>query len=599
MSSSHGYDNNDASAPAAAVAAGRSVDLSEDAAYNESVASNLRMYTAWFKEADADRDGRVGGKEAASFLQKSYLPRNVLGQIWTLSDTQQNGSLTFSQFCRALVLISKIQHGQIRISELSQQRDVDHDDDEADLAMPPPLLDGKNGVKAEDLDELCMRLGIVNLSQAHGGSTSIAAGSSPGMDNPDAKGGGSSSSILSDAGKKAKMSSKSVMSISDGLRRLYMKVIKPIEESCLFPNFHNPLLRDSDFGAKPLVMLLGQYSTGKTTFVKTLLDGMTYPQAQIGPEPTTDRFVAVSYGVDEQAIPGNTLCVDRTQPFTGLTKFGSSFLNKFAGATCPAKALEQMTIIDTPGVLSGDKQRIERRYDFPGVVRWFAERSDLILLMFDPFKLDISDEFRRVISACSGHDDKIRVILNKANSVSAQHLMRVYGALMWSLSRVLRSPEVPRVYCGNFSSAHDGGPGDEENGPLLQKEKEALLADLYDVPRRHVGRRVNEYIKRIRTLRIHALLVSALRDAMPSMMGVEKKRQNLIDNLEDVFLDVQRKYNLPVGDFPDIEVFRESLRGIKDFKKFPRASNSTLKAIDDVLEVEVPALLTRFGNPFQ
>ena len=101
MSSSHGYDNNDASAPAAAVAAGRSVDLSEDAAYNESVASNLRMYTAWFKEADADRDGRVGGKEAASFLQKSYLPRNVLGQIWTLSDTQQNGSLTFSQFCRA------------------------------------------------------------------------------------------------------------------------------------------------------------------------------------------------------------------------------------------------------------------------------------------------------------------------------------------------------------------------------------------------------------------------------------------------------------------------------------------------------------------
>ena len=32
----------------------------------------------------------------------------------------------------------------------------------------------------------------------------------------------------------------------------------------------------SDFDAKPMVMLLGQYSTGKTTFIKHLL-GTSYP----------------------------------------------------------------------------------------------------------------------------------------------------------------------------------------------------------------------------------------------------------------------------------------------------------------------------------
>ena len=53
----------------------------------------------------------------------------------------------------------------------------------------------------------------------------------------------------------------------------------------------------------------------------------------------------------------------------------------------------------------------------------------------------VSDEFKQVISTLKGHDDKVRVVLNKADQVDMQQLMRVYGALMWSLGKVFRSPE--------------------------------------------------------------------------------------------------------------------------------------------------------------
>lgn len=58
--------------------------------------------------------------------------------------------------------------------------------------------------------------------------------------------------------------------------------------------------------------------------------------------------------------------------------------------TAPACALMP------PGVLSGEKQRIERNYNFVDIASWFASRCDLIFMLFDPTKLDISDEFKQV-----------------------------------------------------------------------------------------------------------------------------------------------------------------------------------------------------------
>jgi hypothetical protein len=51
------------------------------------------------------------------------------------------------------------------------------------------------------------------------------------------------------------------------------------------------------------------------------------------------------------------------------------------------------------------------RYDFAQVSKWFAERSDLILLLFDSYKLDISDEFKGIIENLKNFDDKVNLSL--------------------------------------------------------------------------------------------------------------------------------------------------------------------------------------------
>lgn len=124
-------------------------------------------------------------------------------------------------------------------------------------------------------------------------------------------------------------------------------------------------------------------------------------------------------GPDQRVIPGNALAVASDMPYRGLEKFGVAFLNRFEGSQVPNQVLRNMTLIDTPGVLSGEKQRTSRGYDFTAVTGWFAQRADLILILFDAHKLDISDEFQAVIESLKGNDDKIRCILNKADQVGA------------------------------------------------------------------------------------------------------------------------------------------------------------------------------------
>ena len=287
-------------------------------------------------------------------------------------------------------------------------------------------------------------------------------------------------------------------SVVDGLRNLYFKNLKPLEDCYLFTDFHSPAMTNPDFDAKPMVLLVGQYSTGKTTFIKYLLES-DFPGIRIGPEPTTDSFIAVMHGDRDQVIPGNALIVDPRKQFRTLSSFGNAFLNRFYCSEMKNPVLESITIVDTPGILSGEKQSVARGYDFTEILKWFAERCDRIILLFDAHKLDISDEFQRGIEVLRDYDDKIRIVLNKADGVTTQQLMRVYGALMWSLGKVINTPEVARVYIGSY---WDQPLQIDDNRRLFEMEANDLFKDIQSLPKNAALRKLNDFIKRARLAKV-------------------------------------------------------------------------------------------------
>ncbi|GJQ68066.1 putative divalent cation transporter [Trypoxylus dichotomus] len=374
--------------------------------------------------------------------------------------------------------------------------------------------------------------------------------------------------------------------VVQGLKDIYKNKLLPLETHYQFHDFHSPQLEDSDFDAKPMILLVGQYSTGKTTFIKYLLE-RDFPGIRIGPEPTTDRFIAVMYDDKEGIIPGNALVVDPKRQFRPLSKFGNAFLNRFQCSLVNSPVLKNISIVDTPGILSGEKQRVDRGYDFTGVLEWFAERVDRIILLFDAHKLDISDEFRRSIEALRGHDDKIRIVLNKADMIDHQQLMRVYGALMWSLGKVLQTPEVARVYIGSF---WDQPLRFDVNRRLFEDEEQDLFKDLQSLPRNAALRKLNDLIKRARLAKVHAYIIAELRKDMPSVFGKDSKKKDLIKNLGQIYDKLQREHQISPGDFPDIKKMQEVLANL-DFTKFHPLKPKLLEIVDRMLADDISKLM--------
>ncbi|MEJ2656598.1 MAG: dynamin family protein [Desulfobacterales bacterium] len=205
---------------------------------------------------------------------------------------------------------------------------------------------------------------------------------------------------------------------------------------------------------RPLVLVIGNYSSGKSTLINEFLgaDIQTTGQA-----PTDDSFTVItcddskSTGTDVQVVEerdGKFLLNDPEYPFETMRKHGQRFAAHFRLKKVNAPFLETLAVIDTPGMLDSITER-DRGYNYQEVIGDLAQIADLVLVVFDPHKAGTVREsyisIRETLPTRT-FEDRLIFVLNRIDEcASFADLLQVYGTLCWNLSQITGRKDIPPI----------------------------------------------------------------------------------------------------------------------------------------------------------
>jgi len=355
------------------------------------------------------------------------------------------------------------------------------------------------------------------------------------------------------------------------LYREYERSLLPLETETLFSKLGDPPYSMADVQARPMLLMMGQYSTGKTSFIKALLGGQEYPGMHIAAEMSTDNFIAVMRGQADDIIPGNALVNNTELPFHSLKfAFGESFLQRFRGSFVSSSRsegdiLDDVILIDTPGTLDGSGE--DRNYNFPEVMGWFAKRAALIIIFFDVNKMGVSTEMKTVLDNIQGNEEKVRIVFNKADTVDERDLAGSLAGLRHNLAKSMPTPEVPEVYVTSLDSLQDEYKTDNKKFvEWFAKDKEKLVNDIQRMRDNTYFRKLNIMDKRARMVRNHAYVMMKLRQEQRKCLTWYRRTlrpkdvDKLVNTIPDLYKSVQQERSRSSQEFISAVSLQDKLR---------------------------------------
>ena len=258
----------------------------------------------------------------------------------------------------------------------------------------------------------------------------------------------------------------------------------------------------------PLVLLLGNHSSGKSSLINHLLN---HKVQRTGVAPTDDGFTVLIHGDEPRTLDGQAMISHPEMPFGTLGQFGPGLVEHVEGRVLNADLLRHVRLIDSPGMIDASDGESKRPYDFTAVIRWFAEHADLILLFFDPEKPGTTGETISVLNeSLGGIDHKMRIVMNKMDLFDGiRDFARTYGALCWNLSRCLQTKDLPHIYTTVIPEMVREDCKLQLDGfaaALLELEK--YIADL---PARRTDAVLSRVIEEARILHLRATVTERLR----------------------------------------------------------------------------------------
>lgn len=243
---------------------------------------------------------------------------------------------------------------------------------------------------------------------------------------------------------------------------------------------------------KPIVLIIGNYSSGKSTLINEII-GRNIQRT--GQAPTDDSFTiltAYGSGDDEKEVPGSTLVNDETLPFARLKAFGEQFIAHFRLKKVNAPFLENMALIDSPGMLDAVTEK-DRGYDYLAALGEFAKLADLVVLMFDPHKAGtISEAYSAIRSTLpdTAGEDRIVFVMSRIDECdNLSDLVRSYGTLCWNLSQMTGRKDIPTIYVTYAPDAAEPS----ETLSIWLRERDQLKKKILSAP----GFRVNHILQDI------------------------------------------------------------------------------------------------------
>jgi GTPase SAR1 family protein len=205
---------------------------------------------------------------------------------------------------------------------------------------------------------------------------------------------------------------------------------------------------------RPLVLVIGNYSSGKSTLINDFLGGNIQTTGQA---PTDDSFTVITYDdtfSDSTQVhtteerDGKFLMNDPDYPFESLKKYGQRFAAHFRLKKVNSTFLKNLAIIDTPGMHDSISEQ-DRGYNYQHVIGDLAEIADLILVLFDPHKAGTVQEAHKSLKETlpvKTFEDRILFVLNRIDECETlMDLLRVYGTLCWNLSQMTGRKDIPLI----------------------------------------------------------------------------------------------------------------------------------------------------------
>lgn len=246
---------------------------------------------------------------------------------------------------------------------------------------------------------------------------------------------------------------------------------------------------------RPMVLILGNYSSGKSTLINEFLGADI--QA-IGQAPTDDSFTIITHDDDAeddgdihvtQSRDGKYLLHDPEYPFEIMKKHGQRFAAHFRLKKVNSPFLKNLALIDTPGMLDSITER-DRGYDYQEVIGDFAQLADLVLVLFDPHKAGTVREahtsLRETISTRT-FEDRVLFVLNRIDECeSLSDLLQVYGTLCWNLSQITGRKDIPAIHLTYSSrAAKNTNACEKDRGFLsnLENQRQKLKNSVLEAPR--------------------------------------------------------------------------------------------------------------------